>query len=74
MSGTAGVDRRHLLWGTALLRPRVTTGTAGRDLPAAVADQLVRVVVDTQLALPDMFELTFVDVAGACAAAPSASA
>ncbi|WDZ87022.1 hypothetical protein PVK37_11775 [Micromonospora cathayae] len=64
MSGAAGVDRQHLLWGTAVLRPRVTTGTAGRDLPDPVAAHLVRVVVDTQLALPDMFELTFVDVDG----------
>ncbi|XTZ18438.1 phage baseplate assembly protein V [Micromonospora echinospora] len=64
MSGAAGIDRHQLLWGTATLRPRVTTGTADRNLPAAVAEQLVRVVVDTQSALPDMFELTFVDLDG----------
>ncbi|WP_431886401.1 phage baseplate assembly protein V [Micromonospora wenchangensis] len=58
------IDRHGLLWGTATLRPRVTVGTAGRALPAAAADQLVRVVVDTQAALPDMFELTFADLDG----------
>ncbi|MBW4704673.1 hypothetical protein [Micromonospora sp. RL09-050-HVF-A] len=58
------IDRHGLLWGTATLRPRVTVGTAGRALPTAAADQLVRVVVDTQAALPDMFELTFADLDG----------
>ncbi|MFG3712512.1 phage baseplate assembly protein V [Micromonospora sp. NPDC047730] len=60
----SGVDRRHLLWGATALRPRVTTGAAGRDLPAPVAAGLVRLVVDTQQWLPDMFELTFADLDG----------
>ncbi|MEU4569439.1 phage baseplate assembly protein V [Micromonospora sp. NPDC023956] len=57
-----GVDRHHLLWGTSVLRPRVTTGSGGRDLPETVATQLVRVVVDTRTGVPDMFELTFADL------------
>ncbi|SCL35093.1 Uncharacterized conserved protein, implicated in type VI secretion and phage assembly [Micromonospora pallida] len=60
----SNVDRHHLLWGTTALRPRVTTGTADRDLPSPIAAALVRVVVDTQLSLPDMFELTFADLDG----------
>ncbi|BCJ63903.1 phage baseplate assembly protein V [Polymorphospora rubra] len=58
------IDRHNLLWRTATLRPRITVGTAGRALPAPVAGQLVRVVVDTQARVPDMFELTFADVDG----------
>ncbi|BCB88713.1 phage baseplate assembly protein V [Phytohabitans suffuscus] len=44
------------------IRAGVTIG--GRPLPAAADRHLVRVVVDTQLQLPDMFELTFRDEAG----------
>ncbi|MEU1757030.1 phage baseplate assembly protein V [Micromonospora matsumotoense] len=58
------IDRQGLLWRTATLRPRITVGAAGRALPATATDQLVRVVVDTQSALPDMFELTFADLEG----------
>lgn len=54
----------ELLHGIAVLRPTVKVGAGRTPLPAAAQDRLIRVVVDTSLRLPDMFELTFVDRAG----------
>src|SRR5689334_7667386 len=53
------VDQRSLLSGTTTFLARVTVGKSGKALPADTAGRLVRVVVDTQVSLPDMFELTF---------------
>ncbi|HSH23635.1 MAG TPA: phage baseplate assembly protein V [Acidimicrobiales bacterium] len=49
---------------TATVRPHVSLEPLGLPLPPAVEPKLVRVVVDTHLHLPDMFELTFLDEEG----------
>ncbi|MGQ0839840.1 phage baseplate assembly protein V [Actinokineospora sp.] len=46
----------------ATARPSVNIG--GAPLPPAVANRLLRVVVDNDLHLPGMFELTFLDLDG----------
>jgi hypothetical protein len=49
----------------AIVMPVVTTGSmVGLPLSPAVVGQLQRVVVDTHLHLPDMFELHFMDQSG----------
>jgi hypothetical protein len=53
------VDQHSLLTRATRFLARVTVGASGRALTAAAATRLVRVVVDTQVSLPDMFELTF---------------
>ncbi|RZU51562.1 uncharacterized protein involved in type VI secretion and phage assembly [Krasilnikovia cinnamomea] len=50
--------------GAAVVRAGVKVGTLGMPLSPAAERQLLRVVVDTHLHLPDMFELTFLDEAG----------
>jgi hypothetical protein len=47
-----------------VVRAGVRVGAAGTPLRADVERHLVRVVVDTHVHLPDMFELTFFDEAG----------
>ena len=49
--------------GMTRLMPTVKVGPGRRPLPAPAMGKLIRVVVDTHLQLPDMFELTFVDQA-----------
>lgn len=56
---TTTVSTEQLRLGLAFMLPTVTVG--GRPLPEAV--RLVRVLVDSHLHLPDMFELTFADQA-----------
>jgi phage protein D len=58
---SATIDRESLLQLTVNLLPRVTVGAADGRLPGRVEAALVRVVVDTRVSLPDMFELTFAD-------------
>ncbi len=48
----------------AIMRPLVKVGKGRTPLPTVAADKLLRVVVDSQLHLPDMFELTFLDQEG----------
>lgn len=48
----------------ATLRATVKTGSGGTALPAEVETQIRRVVVDSHLHLPAMFEITFNDSAG----------
>jgi hypothetical protein len=50
--------------GGGIVRAGVKVGMAGLPLSPDAEKSLVRVVVDTHLHLPDMFELTFFDEAG----------
>lgn len=52
---------------TATVRASVKVGLIGLPLRPDVEHKLVRVVVDTHLHLPDMFELTFLDEEGGVA-------
>ena len=58
---TTAIEELRL--GLTFMIPTVKVGTARQPLPAKALGKLVKVVVDTHLRLPDMFELTFVDQA-----------
>jgi len=47
--------------GSATLRATIRVGTIPRPLPPTVTDNIRRVVVDSNLHLPSMFEITFAD-------------
>lgn len=64
MTTAEKVTTEHLRASVAVLSPTIKLGTARTPLLSTVVSRLVRVVVDTHLHLPDMFELTFVDQAG----------
>src|SRR3954468_12804971 len=56
MGGLLGSDN-----GTSIVIPGIKTGLIGLPLSPLVAANIVRVVVDTHLHLPDMFEIAFTD-------------
>jgi len=58
------VTASHLRRGAAVMKPTVKVGTGRQPLPGNALAKLIRVVVDSHLQLPDMFELTFVDQPG----------
>ncbi len=49
---------------TAIVTPGIKVGLVGLPMSPTNSSKLIRAVVDTHLLLPDMFELTFNDVAG----------
>ncbi|MGH8938250.1 MAG: hypothetical protein ACRDV2_02760, partial [Actinomycetes bacterium] len=64
MTVTAETTAELLELGLVDMIPTVKVGTGRQPLPAAALGNLIRVVVDSHLHLPDMFELTFLDQQG----------
>lgn len=62
MSATAQTTPELLELGLVSMIPTVKVGTGRQPLPAKALGNLIRVVVDSHLHLPDMFELTFLDL------------
>ncbi len=60
MTTTPEVDIQLVL-GQTVMRPEVRVGAGRTPLARAVAKKLLRVVVDQHVALPDTFELVFLD-------------
>jgi phage protein D len=64
VTAARAITTEELRENVAYHAPVVKLGAARTPLDAAVLRRLVRVVVDTHLNLPDMFELTFLDLTG----------